>query len=173
VKLSKLAVWAFISSVLAACGGGSNSPPPTQNPTAGSAAKYVGTWRNCAPVTNAANGVMSASTDFVFTQSGDSSLSLVVNAKGYTASACGGAPFNAIDNFATGSVTLAGTKTVSGLVVDLAEFSLISRQSPNLNGSFLDIMAVEGNALRLGGPSTPDAQGYPTALDTTLSYTKQ
>jgi hypothetical protein len=163
--------YAMVALVLvSACGGGGSDNAAPAN---AAAAKYYGTWSNCAPITGAANGITSFRTDFVFTEGAVNSLNVTVNAAGYTASNCAGTPFNQINAVARGTAILAGTKVVGNATVDLSNWSIVSQQIPDLNGDFKDIMAVSGNTLKFGAPSAPDAQGYPTAVDDSLVYTKR
>jgi hypothetical protein len=150
-----------------ACGGGGDDAAPAAN-----ADKYVGSWGICEPVTGATNGVLSGRTSFVFAKTSSTALSMSLDYTFYKAASCAGAIFSTAAGVATGTVTLNGTKTVGADTVDRLNFVSTSKDIPELNGSFKDIGFITGNTLKLGASSAADAEGYPTALDSSV-FTKQ
>lgn len=172
MKLTQFFLAALVAASLAACGGGGSDAPPAI--PAGPADKYEGTWGSCAPVPGATNGVVSARTDFVFAKTAPAAVSLSIDGTGFSAAGCGGAVVNTLKGLATGSVTITGTKTLTGGgAVDLLDFSMKSTQIAEFNADFKDIGQISGTTLKVGAQSTLDAQGYPTVLDNALTFTKR
>ena len=172
MRFGYFAFLAVATAVLTACGGGGGSDA-VPAPATVTADKYVGTWGNCAPVTGAANGVLSARTDFVFAKTGPTTLTYSLDGTYFKAVNCTGPVFDTIKAIATGTATINGTKVAGSDTVDRVDFVGVSKDIPELNGAFKEIALITGNILKFSASSTADAQGYPTALDNTTLLTKQ
>jgi hypothetical protein len=162
-----------MTAVLAACGGGGDAAPAPAQLPAGAADKFVGSWGSCAPVTGAVNGVLSARTLFVYTKTGATTLNLSVDGQGFKSAGCAGTAFNTITAIGTANVTLNGTKLIGTQTVDRLDYVAKSTSITAFNGNLKDVALVSGTTLTFGGTSVPDANGYPTALDTLGVQTKQ
>ncbi len=183
MKLHSLFALVAMTAALAACGGGGSdspaAPAPAPNGTPGTLAsntvaalKYVGTWSaSCEPVTNAANGVLSAKVNFTFSSSSGATLAESIDAVGYKAANCAGSVFNTV-NLGTATVTLNGTKTINAQTVDRLNIVAKSATVADFNGDLKDIGLISGNTVQFGATSTADADGYQTVLDEDI-YTKQ
>jgi hypothetical protein len=162
-----------VTTLLVACGGGSDAPALAGAPiAAGPADQYVGTWSNCQPVTGATNGVVSARTDFVFVKTAPAVLSVTVNGAGFAAANCAGNAINVLNGLATATVTLNGTKSIGTDTVDRLDIVGVSQSIPMLNGTVKELGFVSGNTLKFSAGTATDPQGYPTALDNLTVFTR-
>jgi hypothetical protein len=177
MKLSTLFSLVAASALLSACGGGGGgTAAPAAVPVAGpveASDKFVGSWAHCDPVTGAANGVLSAKTVFVYTKTGATTLNLSVDGAGYKAANCAGTAFNSITGVATAGVTLNGTKLIGTQTVERLDMVGKSATITALNGNLKDIALVTATTMQFGASSVPDANGYPTVIDTTAVFAKQ
>jgi hypothetical protein len=141
-----------LSVLLAACGGGGDSDP---------ADKYVGSWEF--PCTR--DGSSSSSGTLTLNRASDTATNGTLTARGYNNTTCAGSTPTVVLNLAA-AVNVQGTGTVSGRKVDKVTYSFGST-------SGRDIFYVEGNRL-FSSPenSAVDAEGYPTSLDLSSSWTR-
>jgi hypothetical protein len=158
-----------VAGLLTACGGGSDDPAPagtsttttttTTTPTtsAGTAAKYVGTWGGCFS-TGAAT---SRKETLVITQQGAETASFAFTETNYAQLACAGAAGTTSTD--SGTVAFTGTKTIGTDTVDQANVT-------QGNGTQKQVFLVSGTTLKFGKQAgdggTVDANGYPTTFDT-------
>jgi hypothetical protein len=167
MKFYKLSLLSLVAATLVACGGGGDSAP------AANADKYVGSWAICVPTTSTTNGVLSGRATYVFAKTTETALSVSLDYTFYGTTNCAGSASTTSTGVATGTVNLNGTKTVGTDTVDRLNFALTSKVDAELNGPFKDIGLISGNTLKFGASSAADAEGYPTAIDSTGVFTKQ
>jgi hypothetical protein len=175
MKLSLLFASVAVAATLIACGGGGGGDAPAPAPSTASSGtdKYAGTWGNCTPITGAANGILSGRSDFVFTKTSETVMGGSLNYVYFKTTDCSGAVTTTLTSVGTAIVTINGTKLVGAQTVDRLDFIAKSATVSEFNGSLKDIGLVSGNTIIFGASSAPDANGYPTALDTSTVFTKQ
>jgi hypothetical protein len=178
MKLHSIFALLAVTATLAACGGGGgDAPTPTPTPVlilaSSGTDKYVGTWGNCQPVAPGASGILSARTNFVFTKTNINVMDLSVDGVGYKTTDCSGAAADAITGIGTAVVTINGAKLLGTQTVDRLDFVAKSATISSFNGNLKDLGFITGNTLLFSASSSGDANGYPTALDTTTIFTKQ
>lgn len=154
--------------LLAACGGGGDSPAAS-----GEIAKYAGDWRTCVPI----DGVLSLQVDVsIRPTSGDSAI-LVENNTNYDASPNCSGEARAPRRFES-TITLAGRSQVEGETVDKVDVAFISPLYTARPNTSKRIMLIRPNGKLHGGavsgepPAGLDAQGYPAAIDTKYALTR-
>lgn len=162
-----------LTGLLTACGGGSDDPAPagsstttappatttpsTPTTSAGTAAKYAGTWGGCFST----GATTSRRETLVLTQTGPETASFAFSETNYAQLACAGAAGTTSAD--SGTVTFVGTKTIGADTVDMANITqgtAIQKQVFLLSGTSLKFgkQAGDGGAL--------DANGYPTTYET-------
>ena len=165
IRLAWLSSAASAAVLVAACGGGGGgSSLTTSEPTD----KYVGTWTNC--LVTVVNGItVSALTSFTATKTDATHGSFTTTVTVFAITSCTG-------------LKLADPVPVPELSGNVAIDSPGSGPSgsdkititPSTLPSFKELALVTGNQLQFGDAgSAKDAQGYPTALDTSFILTKQ
>jgi len=152
--------------LIAACGGGGGGG--TAVTTVDPVDKYIGPWAVCIvdPAVNA-----SARLEFTAGKIGPTQASTSAQAIGFANTSC--APPAAIiipipEFTGIGTIDSPGSGPSSA---DKVTFTPSNTAIP----SFKDITLVfNGNQLQFGDPASPlDAEGYPTALDPTITFTRQ
>lgn len=155
---------ALFTAALVGCGGGGDAASPAA--TTRTVDAYVGNWlsRSCNTM-----GSGSYKNLVAITKVSDSQFQEVVNALNYASTDCTGAGTLSTAPGTATIYTLAGTKTLDGLVVDKAT-------RPSLNTVFKTVFYTDGRVWREGDDdSTLDADGFPTAFETSAYsiYDKQ
>lgn len=140
------------------------TPTTPTTPTAGSLANYVGTWRACwAFEGNSVNEVLT------IIRTGDTTGNFTTTMTAHTGAGCTGGAV--ATESGSGSVTWKGTKTVGSETVDKLEIVMGAQSEKQIAVIRADGKFYSGIAVGEPG-SNPDAEGYPSALET-LGYTKQ
>ena len=158
---------AALAAVLTACGGGSDAPAAAAA-TAG-ASRYAGTWTSaCVDLSSALGRPSSYRSNFTITATNASSYTAAGGNTEWTNNNCGGTGTPIAGESGSTTFTVSGTKTIGSDVVDKLTYA----GGGGATLKSLSFVSPDGRSLRLGGTGTPDAEGYPTALDPTV-YTKQ
>jgi hypothetical protein len=169
MKLLTLLHVVTMSVAISACGGGGSGgggDVALASSPATAADKFVGSWGDtCVPSTNGgANGILSARPVFVYTKTGANSLNLSIDALGFAAANCAGVASKTVVGASTAAITLNGTKQIGTQTVDRLDLVAKSTTNPLFNGNFKEIALITGTTLTLSAASTPDSNGYPSAL---------
>lgn len=200
-KIYLAALTAATAAMLAACGGGDGdtvSGPGGAEPIE----KYMGTFvsvcraEDPSITTSAGLPLRSQETWSAPTKVSATKASFVLTLRTFTSSDCSGTAFSELSQNAGGNTffQVDGTATIDGKAVDKMTIGegvwfpgiaanvitvngvsysgpKFSRQAPLIEK---EVLSLVGNALSEGDRSKPlDAQGYPTALSSTPSATKQ
>ena len=144
------------SALLSACGGGGDDGPKANPSSSGNSAAYAGKWLGDCIV----EGTNSYRTQLVFTATSGTTLQVATTYYDYTGTVCGG---TARLSSGTGQVSIVGTKTASGDVVDKVNITM--------GGSTMekDILYSDGRKM-VTGDSSADSAGYPNALDNSFAF---
>lgn len=162
------------TAVLVACGGGGDDSGSSSSDSSGLADvadKYVGTWVMC--VAGYPSSADSTKVTMVGTKTAATSISYTYNESEHLGStACAGTGTPGYSEL--GSIEYTGSKTVGTDVVDMGEATITSDNDSSTSEPRIekDISLVSGTTLYYGDDSV-GADGYPTALFTLLSFTKQ
>lgn len=166
-RLARLVSAAGAAVLIAACGGGGGGDTTAVLP-ADPIDKYIGAWAVCIP-DPALNA--SARLEFTAAKIGATQASSSAQAIGFANTSCvpPAAIIIPIQEFSGIGVIDFPASGPSG--ADKVTFTPSNTAIP----SFKDItLVLNGNQLQFGdGASLPDAQGYPTALDSTITFTRQ
>jgi len=176
--------------------GGTTTTTPVGTSAAG-ADKYVGTWvSGCADsvavAASAPTVALKQTVAYTFAKVSDAKASLVQVTNIYASTGCTGAALATHTNaVSSNALVIDGTATVDGSSVDKVTVTigaiggLSAGGTINLNGivypgnyfmvtsTTKNLTKLAGNALNFGNTAALDAQGYPTALNSNLTYTKQ
>ena len=159
--------------------------------------KYVGSWvsdcKDSVAVAASAPAVpLKQTITYTFTKVNDTKLSAVQVTNIFPATGCTGPALVTHTNAsASNSITIEGTATLDGSSVDkttvttgaiggMTAATTISLNGVVYPGNYFTLTSntkylakITGTAMTFGSSTAVDAQGYPTALTTTLNYTKQ
>ncbi len=175
-RMASLVSAAGAALLIAACGGGGGTATTT---AADPVDKYLGTWGTTACFVDAATGVSFNNTVFTATKIDATRASFTTTASGFANPSCTAPPAATLS--LTETAVHDGTATVDGKTVDRFTNTNVTFTVTDATGTTTtpfpddkDIAFVNGNQLQFGdGTSPPDAQGYPTALDTTFVLTRR
>lgn len=148
-----------LCAFLAACGGGGDAAP-TPPPTPPVTDKYVGNWGT---VCVAGPGGFFKSI-LVITKKSATVYTASARIDKFTTSNCSGAGTPVPGDSGTEEFMVVGSKAASGKTVD---------KITNPTGGEKDIAFADSTNLQFGNESSLDAEGFPVALDTTVTLTKQ
>jgi len=168
IRLAWLSSAASAAVLVAACGGGGGgggSSLTASDPTD----KYVGTWTNCLVVPVPSGPTVSALTSFTATKIDATHGSFTTTVTVFATTNCTvlmlSDPVLVPELSGKGTIDSVGTGPSGS---DKITFT------PSTLPSFKDIALVTGGQLQFGDAgSAKDAQGYPTALDSSFILTKQ
>lgn len=180
---------------------GNTTGSPTTSPPVGTSSvgadKYAGTWiSGCADsvaVTASAPTVALKQTiSYTFAKVSDAKASLVQVTNIYPSTGCTGTALATHTNAgSSNALVIDGTTTVDASSVDKVTVTigaiggLSAGGTINLNGvvypgnyfmvtsATKNLAKIAGTSLNLGNTTALDAQGYPTAINSGLTYTKQ
>jgi hypothetical protein len=159
---------ATLVGVLAGCGGGGDGDGDRlfnglTPPASAALEKYVGTWRNCAPV-----GADSELDTITITRTGETTANFSSTLTTHTGAGCTGTA--TASGAESGSITWSGTKTIGTETVDKIDILMGTKSEKQVAAVRADGTFHTGIPVGETG-SNPDAQGYPGALDAN-GYTK-
>lgn len=150
-------------SLLAACGGGS---PAASSVAAGNdpSDKYVGTWKRCTAYNAPSNGFLSYGSTLSITKVATSTYRVTSTNSDHTDAVCASAATVIAGESGTIDYTIVGSKTASGVTVDLVTYAGSGKSIVYVNAA--------GTNLQEGGYGGLDSSGYPISLNAS-PFTKQ
>jgi hypothetical protein len=188
-----------LALALSACGGGggdggNNGPAVTSTPSP--LTKYLGVW-----VSNCVDAPLSAETaptvplkerlTYDFRSTAENSLFYVLTIDIYPTSGCAGAPLASHrGNYQENKVVVDGTKlihasTADKITIGRGPFGTEGSRLPYVRngiiypGDYListsnnkDVAQFSGASFNFGNPAPADADGYPTTLNSVVTFTK-
>jgi hypothetical protein len=160
-------VWRYVGNAVndgTFAGNRSTGTPPVGTNSAFGIDAYVGTWLACTSVPGFAASTQERIT---FTKTDNSTLNWASVSNDYTTSNCTGRTRGAAET-ETGTATIVGSKTASGVPVDKMAITVLTTTSPGASGLGAlsgTITNISGNNFRYGDLTLGlDAEGYPNAL---------
>lgn len=161
-RLARLVSAAGAALLIAACGGGGGDGGGAT--AADPIDKYIGSWAACIVV-----GTLSGQAILAYAKKDTHSASFDLTATLHGNTNCTSPLPGSTVPLDSGTLVIDGTATVESKTVDIVTFN-----SAPSGVSAKDIAFIDGKELRGGDElSPPDAQGYPTALDTGIALTRQ
>lgn len=167
-RLAWLSAAASAAVLVAACGGGGGGGGSSLT-ASDPADKYIGTWTNCLVVTVPGSPTISALTSFTATKTDATHGSFTTTVTVFATSNC--AVLKLADPVPVPE--LSGSAAIDSVGTGPSGSDKITI-TPSTLPSFKDLALVTGGQLQFGDAgSAKDAQGYPTALDSSFILTKQ
>lgn len=168
IRLAWLSCAASAAVLVAACGGGGGGGPSALT-SFEPVDKYVGTWTNCLVVTFPGSPTVSALTSFTATKIDATHGTFTTTVTVFATTDCTvlmlSDPVPVPELSGSGSIDSVGTGPSGSDKITI---------TPSTLPSFKDLALVTGGQLQFGDAgSAKDAQGYPTALDSSFILTKQ
>jgi hypothetical protein len=173
MKLKTLLVSALVSTFLVACGGGGSTASVSTNASA--VDKFVGSWlSNC--------DAFNERTRLTITKLSDTTFRVISATTDFGAANCATTNNPQIVLTVEATVTLDGTKTIAGTVVDkLNLVAVVTQTTDNTQPvgttmTLKDVVKSSATQLEFGNTDTTaskDADGFPNLLDPAETYIKQ
>ena len=135
--------------------------------------KYLGIWTGC-NIQKAPNGASLGKSDketYTFTKSTSTTVSYENKKSTYPNETCLGTPENAAPLVTNGVLTVIGTRSVTGRLLD--KLNTVTALNPTVFDKRLATILSNGQSLNLIDGGALDANGYPEAALNFYQYTKQ